>query len=80
MRVTPLAVWAQNLGENDLARCVERDSKMTHSKRAMWDVNVAYCLAIKTLIRESTSENRAVKALVAAQDFSRQVYCDEIVG
>ena len=53
MRATPLAVWAQNLSVEDLENCVRQDVSLMHSQKAMWDLVTAYCLAIKTLIKNA---------------------------
>lgn len=63
MRITPLAVWAQNLSINDLETCVEADVSMMHSQKPMWHIVTSYCIAIKTLIKNAESPDRATLAL-----------------
>ena len=65
MKTTPLAVWAQNLSIEELEECVKSDVSMMHSKKTMWDLVTAYCLAIKTLIKANGQPNRAQLAIDA---------------
>ena len=53
MRSTPLAVWAQNLSLEELEQTVQADTSLMHSNKAMWDLITAYCLVIKTLIKNA---------------------------
>ena len=80
MKTTPLAVWARNLSVEELEQCVKEDVSLMHSKKAMWDLVTAYCLAIKTLIGASGEENRAQAALDAVQEYSNQVGVTVMLG
>ena len=51
MKITPLAVWCQNLSNNHLRFAVEQDVELIHSIYDMKGIVVSYCLAIKTLIK-----------------------------
>ena len=77
MKTTPLAVWAQNLSLQELEQCVKSDVSMMHSQKVMWDLVTAYCLAIKTLIKNSGKENRAQLAIAAVREYGNQ---DGITG
>ena len=50
MRTTPLAVWAQNFTDEEIAQAVKEDVSMTHSNPDAFDIETAYCIAIKNLI------------------------------
>ena len=63
MRITPIAVWAQNLPTEALEKIVKEDVSLMHSLPEMWNVCTAYCLAIKTLIKNAEDPNRAQMAL-----------------
>ena len=63
MRITPLAVWAQNLTVEELEIVVKEDVSMMHAAKDMWDLVTAYCLAIKTLIKNAADPTRAQLAL-----------------
>ena len=51
MRATPIAVWSRNLSVADMREAVKGDVSLMHSKKDMWDVCAAYCIAIGTLIK-----------------------------
>ena len=53
---------------------------MTHTKLAMYDLIVAYCLAIGSLIKNAGEENRAQLALQAVFDYSQRFYVEKEVG
>ena len=72
MRATPLAVWAQNLSIEDLEKCVEEDTSLMHSSKDMWDLITAYCIAIKTLIKNTGKANRAELALEAVEEYANR--------
>ena len=72
MKTTPLAVWARNLSLEELEKCVQADVAMMHSKREMWDLVTAYCLAIKTLIKNTEREDRAEMALNAVREYGEK--------
>jgi ADP-ribosylglycohydrolase len=65
MRITPLAVWAQNLSLEEMRECVVKDVSLMHSKSEMWDLCTAYCLAIKVLIKNAGETGRVQLALAA---------------
>ena len=71
MRITPLAVWSQNLGIEEIAKCVEQDVSKMHARTEMWDIVTAYCIGIKTLIKNAGDEFRAKLALDAITEFAQ---------
>ena len=79
MRITPLAVWARDLNMEELKLCVKADASFMHSNPAMWDICTTYCLAIKVLLKNATSENRAELALQAAKEIAHSYgFCQEV--
>jgi len=72
MRITPLAVWARNLSLDELEQAVEAEVSMTHSRREMWQVITAYCLAIKVLLKNSDNPSKATLALEAVREFANR--------
>ena len=70
MRITPIAVWAQNLTLEELEQVVQQDVSLMHSKTEMWDLCTAYCLAIKSLINNAGDPNRALIALDEVQNYA----------
>ena len=51
-----------------------------HSKKDMWDLITAYCLAIKTLIKNAGQENRAALALEAVEDYGEREGISELIN
>ena len=59
MKITPMAVWCQNLSDNHLRFAVEQDVELIHSNFDMNAVIISYCIAIKTLIANHEKADRA---------------------
>ena len=62
-RLTPLAVWARNLNTDELETCTARDANFTHHAYEAQIACTAYCLVIKTLLKNQDDDNRAELAL-----------------
>ena len=45
---------------------------MTHNSKEMWDLVTAYCLAVKTLIKNPTARNRRWLALDAMKQYGKK--------
>ena len=58
-KITPLAVWAQNLTEYGVIAAAKKDVKIIHSGIIMAHIVAVYCLAIRFLIRNHSKEDRA---------------------
>ena len=80
MRITPLATWARKLNLEELMTAVKGDVCFTHSNPAMTDICTAYCLAIKTSIKNAANANRATLAIQAAREFAACKQTSELVG
>ena len=63
MRLTPLAVWARNLSTDELESCTAGDASFTHDAYDAQIACAAYCLVIKTLLKNQDDDNRAELAL-----------------
>lgn len=50
MRITPLAIWAHKLEEQDLDKVVREEVTLTHLNEIPQEAAVCYCLCIKYLI------------------------------
>ena len=73
MKITPLAVWAQNLTEEGVAEAVKKDVEYIHSEDMMTQLVTTYCLAIQYLIQNPNEVDRAEKAFDVAREYaSRQ--------
>ena len=59
MKMTPMAVWCQNMSDNHLRYAVEQDVELIHSNFDMNAVVISYCIAIKTLIVDHDKADRA---------------------
>ena len=59
MKITPMAVWAHQLSEEDLAEAVKQDVSFMHSREDMWHLCTAYCIVIGTLIKSAGQKKRA---------------------
>jgi ADP-ribosylglycohydrolase len=73
MRITPMAVWCQNLPTEGLEKAVIADVSMTHAKIDMFDISIAYVLAIQTLIKNPEDPNRAEMALQAIKTYANTI-------
>ncbi|KAL3141635.1 hypothetical protein ABBQ32_004868 [Trebouxia sp. C0010 RCD-2024] len=62
MRITPLAVWAHQLPQEQLVQTVRADAQLTHPNQTCQDCNACYCSAIAHLIRHPGDAPGAVKA------------------
>ena len=72
MRVTPLAVWCQNLTKNSVQNAVHEDVTITHPQLLVDQAIISYCLSIKYLINNPDEENRAQAAFDVAHNFSKE--------
>ena len=71
MRISPLAVWTQNLPDwQAVQSVVHKEITLTHP--AVWSHVTAYCLAIHTLIKNAGNPNRAKMAIDAVREYSKQ--------
>lgn len=61
MRITPLAVWAHNLNDEELQNAVIAEDSLTHANKNANDAAVSYCLCIKFLIKNPGKRNEAVE-------------------
>lgn len=52
MRITPLAIWAHKLSDDDLNTAVRAEVTLTHPNEVAQRACVCYCLCIKYLIKE----------------------------
>ena len=70
MRITPLAVWGQNLSDEDLSKAAKEDTTLVHSNPLMSEMISIYCIAIKILIQNCDKKDRVKIAMEGAQDFA----------
>ena len=69
MKITPMAVYCQNLPNARLKYAVEQDVVLIHSCYDMKGIVAAYCIAIKSLIQNHDSASRAQTAFDDAKNF-----------
>ena len=70
MSITPLAIWSRHQNVEWLQNTIRLVVSFTHGKREMHDLCTAYCLAIRTLIKNANDQNRANLAQNAVQTFA----------
>eukprot|EP00831_Metopus_contortus_P063509 TRINITY_DN56024_c0_g1_i1.p2 TRINITY_DN56024_c0_g1~~TRINITY_DN56024_c0_g1_i1.p2 ORF type:complete len:113 (+),score=18.82 TRINITY_DN56024_c0_g1_i1:221-559(+) len=61
MRITPLAVWAHKLSDDELFEAVFIDTSLTHCNKVALTATAAYCLCIKYLIQTKGDRRTAYK-------------------
>eukprot|EP00347_Sterkiella_histriomuscorum_P003232 403365085 len=54
MRITPLAVWASKLSNEDLYKAVHLQTYFTHCNKAVIEATYLYCLVIKLILNGET--------------------------
>ena len=69
MKITPLAVWGQNLDSEELVSAVTADVTMIHSNVRVAHYTSAYVLAIKHLLNNPEQNDRGQKAFEIALEF-----------
>lgn len=72
MRITPLAVWVQNLSDEELEKAVRAEVTLTHPAGIPQQAAVIYCLCIKYLLKGSdrTEAFKKAKEYATAQHFT----------
>ena len=82
MKITPIAVWSQNLSIEDLETCVKADVSLMHSKSDMWDICSAYCIAIGILCKnvDKGYNERANMAIEAIRSYGQREGKTEFIG
>ena len=70
MKITPLAVWAQNLTEQGVSDAVKKDVEIIHSEDLMAQIVTTYCLAIQFLIKNPSDKERAQNAFEVAREYA----------
>ena len=71
MKIMPLAVWTQNLTENEVSDAVKRDVEIIHPGVVMPNLVTSYCLAIRFLIKNHSEEDRAQRAFDIAKEHAK---------
>jgi len=71
MRVTPLAVWASSLDDEQLKRAVVAETEITHGEKITQEATFIYCATIKYLLNNPDEEERAQKAFDYALGLSQ---------
>ena len=71
MKITPLAVWTQNLTAQGVADAVKSEVEIIHPKMVMPNLVTCYCLAIRFLIKNHSEEDRAQRAFDIAREHAK---------
>ena len=71
MRITPMAVWASNLGLEDFKNAIVSDVQFTHSNEMVKRAVLAYSVGIKYLLNNAAEKDRAKKCFEFVKDFSK---------
>lgn len=72
MKITPLAVWCQNLTPREVALAITEDVTIMHSNPFMSKLITAYALSIKYLINNPHEAGRGRKAFEVAVEVSKE--------
>jgi ADP-ribosylglycohydrolase len=64
MRITPMAIWAHNLPEEDIDKAVRAETTLTHYNETVQRVCVCYCICIKYLILSGKEDGKEAIAKV----------------
>lgn len=72
MRMSPMAVWCQNLSIADLERAVISDLSFTHSNKVAKQSCILYCLAIQKLIKNAGSQSRVGDAINIVEEYMKE--------
>ena len=68
-----MAVWGQNLSDEDLEKAVKEDVTLVHSNPLMTELITIYCIAIKVLIQNHDKPDRVQSAMLSAKNFAKSV-------
>ena len=79
MKVTPLAVWCQNLTPREVALAITQDVTIMHSNHFMPSIITAYALSIKYLINSPLESDRGRKAFEVAIEVSKEQGVDPML-
>lgn len=63
MKITPLAIWAHRLQDEDLDKAVRAEVSLTHPNERVQEACVCYCLCIKNLIKNKGDRKGAIEAI-----------------
>ena len=72
MKISPLAVWCQNLSVAELADAVNADVSFMHSRWEVKHMCILYTIAIQSLIKNANSADRFSKALQAVNEYVQE--------
>ena len=79
MKVTPLAVWCQNLTPSEVALAIKEDVTIMHPNPFMSQLITGYALSIKYLINNPNEVGRGRKAFEVAVELSKEKGVDAML-
>ena len=79
MKVTPLAVWCQNLTPREVALAIKEDVTIMHPNPFMSQLITGYALSIKYLIKNPNEAGRGRKAFEVAVEVSKEEGVDAML-